>query len=525
MRYGGAFGSSVSFFILEIIVYFQMIMVYDLSMLKNSWTPVEEDSLAQMANEKKTIKEIATALSRSIRAVRMKAWRDGISIIRSKGGHGTSAGAKRRWAKSGSREALSKRMKEYWALRENKTAQSIRMTAVHGDPAKHANIVQGVRRHFTENPRPRSPKPVPLPTVDKRIAANQKRWADPEFQKKLRDGHVAYFSSPENREAHSRACRDARSRPEVIEKLRRVQREGSSIEKVLWGILAGLGFKEGVDWEKHFPIGPYQFDVLIRRPQGRHILVEVNGDYWHSLDRVRRVDESKRTYVERYHSDSHEVRTLWEHQFLAVGRVADTVRHWLGLTEINEFQFSDVVVKEIDLVTAKDFLSQYHYLGGVGRWGVGVGVFLGEELIAVIVFAHLSHKGVAGQWGLQNSQVRELSRMAIKTDRHVKNFGSWFLSRAVDLAWGLLPETSLFVSYADETYDHSGAIYKATNWIPDGEVRPDYWYVDSAGFVTGKKSLYKHASRMGQNEDDYAREMALVKVYGRRKFRFILRRP
>lgn len=380
----------------------------------------------------------------------------------------------------------------------------------------------GVRAYLKKNPRSKSLK-ITL-KEDGREKANRERWENPEFRKALHSGRDSYFSDPANRLQHSEKCRQARMRPEVIEKLRRTQKEGSSIERVLWGILGGLGLEEGRDWEKHFPVGPYQFDVLLRREGKRSLLIECNGSYWHSLGRVQRVDNSKRTYVGNYFADKYEVRTLWEHEFLAVNRVADTVRRWVGLEETRPFDLAQVSVEEIQTGDARDFLGRYHYLGGIGRGGVCVGASLRDELISVAVFSHLTRQNIAGRLGEDFGTTRELSRFAIKPDRHVDNFGSWFLSRAVKLGWEKEPEARLFISYADETYGHSGGLYKAAGWQEDGEVAPDYWYVDGGGFVTGKQALYRHASRMKMTEADFAEANGLVKVYGRKKVRFVLRK-
>jgi AraC-like DNA-binding protein len=433
------------------------------------WTEEEIVILQRLAEVGKTASEIAEEMGLSDKAVFLKAWRMGIKVSRKTGrspGHGTSEGARKSWLVSSRRKILSKKMKDYWANPAAREMQSQRSflawEAIRGEPA----IL----------------------------------------------------------EERSKIHREARCRPEVIEKLRKAQKEGSSIERVLWGILGGLGLEEGKDWEKHFPVGPYQFDVLLKREGERGLLIECNGSYWHSLDRVRRIDDSKRTYVGNYFADKYEVRTLWEHEFLAVNRVADTVRRWLGREETRPFDFSDVVVRKVESGEARDFLGRYHYLGGIGRGGICLGAFLADEMIGVAVFSHLTRSNIAGRLGGTFKTTRELSRFAVKPDRHVENFGSWFLSRAVKIQRCEEKEVDLLVSYADETYGHGGGLYRAAGWKEDGEVAPDYWYVDEGGFVTGKQSLYSHANRMKMTEAEFAEANGLVKVFGRRKLRFVLKK-
>lgn len=434
------------------------------------WTPEEEVILARLAAAGKTTKDVAEEMGVSEKAIHLKAWRMGVKISCRTGrpsGHGTSKGAAKRWLNPDGKKAISEKMTAYWADPEKRKEQARRSSAswdsIRGDPKR----------------------------------------------------------SEERAKIH----REARCRPDVANRLRNAQREGSSIERVLWGILGGLGLEEGRDWEKHFPVGPYQFDVLLKREGKRGLLIECNGSYWHSLGRVQRIDDSKRTYVGNYFADKYEIRTLWEHEFLAVNRVADTVRRWGGLEETRPFEFSQASVGEIQTGDARNFLGRYHYLGGIGRGGVCAGASIEEELIAVAVFSHLARQNIAGRLGEDFNTTRELSRFAIKPDRHAENFGSWFLSRAVKLEWEKEPEARLLVSYADETYGHSGGLYRAAGWQEDGDVAPDYWYMDEGGFVTGKQALYRHASRMKMAEAEFAEANGLAKVFGRRKLRFILRRP
>ena len=60
----------------------------------------------------------------------------------------------------------------------------------------------------------------------------------------------------------------------------------------------------------------------------------------------------------------------------------------------------------------------------------------------------------------------------------------------------------LIISYCDTTFNHDGAVYKAANFILDGEVKPDYWYVDEGGWVMHKKTLYSHIGQTEEKKDE-----------------------
>jgi hypothetical protein len=68
-----------------------------------------------------------------------------------------------------------------------------------------------------------------------------------------------------------------------------------------------------------------------------------------------------------------------------------------------------------------------------------------------------------------------------------------------------------------------GTIYKASNWILDGEVAPDYWYADDSGYICHKKTLWNKAKQMGMTESEYCEKYDYMKVLGNKKFRYIYR--
>ena len=115
--------------------------------------------------------------------------------------------------------------------------------------------------------------------------------------------------------------------------------------------------------------------------------------------------------------------------------------------------------------SAVDNLVKAHYLH---RWpGVVTAILAlldGSRPIGVIVFAippreTMTRYGVAVAW--------ELARLFIE-DCTPKNTETWFVSRAVKWVRAHHPAVNLLVSYADPAANHQGVIYRAGNWIEDG---------------------------------------------------------
>lgn len=307
-----------------------------------------------------------------------------------------------------------------------------------------------------------------------------------------------------------------------IQSIRRAEQSHriSSIQNILYDILNDLGVKyyREYDDKPNDPetvLGPYNFDCAIPREKDI-LLIECQGDYWHSINRAVVKDEQKRSYISNNFAGRYELKYIWEHEFKSKDRVKDLLQYWLGRhkLELVDFDFSEVKIVKINAKTANGLLDRYHYLSGCGRGGVLYGAFIHGQLTAVCAFSSLVRQNLP----YDNKSARELSRFCIHPSYQKKNFGSWFMSRAMKM---LPRHIKTIISYCDTTFNHDGALYKACNFVLDGTVKPDYWYVDDGGWVTHKKKLYDHATKMGKKEREYAEELGYKRVYGAEKLRFI----
>ena len=288
----------------------------------------------------------------------------------------------------------------------------------------------------------------------------------------------------------------------------------STIQQMLYSYLDDLKisyYKEGTDTT----VGHYVFDCLVPGSNGRNnLLIECHGDYWHSLPKSISNDRSKFAYIDRYFKN-YEIMYVWEHEFYTEGRVLDRLKQKVGVSLNSvEFDFSDVILRKPDAKEVKSFLDSYHYIGK-DRGGFTVGAYYNDILIACIVFSPPLRQNTAGQFGLADGDVRELSRLCIHPCYHKKNFASWFVSRSVKQV-----DTKLIIAYADRTVGHCGSVYKACNFELDHEVPADYWYTDSGGFVMHKRTLYGKAKQFGITEGEYVERFGYCKVWGGQKLCF-----
>ncbi len=342
-------------------------------------------------------------------------------------------------------------------------------------------------------------------------SVTSKRLATPELRRKLSDGSKKLWEDGKYRRVQS------------------VQRSKqswmiSSIQTHLYEILDDLSiayFRERSDGsnDPETVIGPYNFDCVIPRSGKPTLLIECQGDYWHSLNKAVAKDAQKRSYIVNNFPDQYELKYLWEHEFKCKDKVVELLKYWLGITklELIEFNFRDVAIIKIDVKTANRLLEKYHYLSGCGRGGILYGAFLGGKLIAVCAFSSLIRQNLP----YNQETTRELSRFCIHPRYQMKNFGSWMISKCIKL---LPDKIKLIISYCDTTFNHDGALYKACNFALDGTVKPDYWYTSEDGWVMHKKTLYNHAVKMGMTENAYAEAHGYGRTYGSEKLRFIYRR-
>jgi GNAT superfamily N-acetyltransferase/DNA-binding ferritin-like protein (Dps family) len=284
----------------------------------------------------------------------------------------------------------------------------------------------------------------------------------------------------------------------------------SSAQTTLYSILDDLGVKyyreynDGSD-DTQCVIGPYHVDCLVPRDNKPDLIIEMQGTYWHSIPRNAARDKAKLTYLTKA---GYEVKWVWEHELHEHHKVYDNIKFWLGCeVDIIQYDFSDVQIRRAPASEYRELLLKYHYLSSAGRGGQAWGAYIGLNLIAVVVLSPPLRQNMSFDL--------ELSRMCIHPKYRKKNLGSWMLSRIIKNY-----RNKTIVAYSDSTYNHTGAIYKASGFLFDGEVKPDYWYISKDGWLMHKKTLYNRAVNSKLTEREFAEYYGYIKIYGQAKLRF-----
>lgn len=324
----------------------------------------------------------------------------------------------------------------------------------------------------------------------------RKQWSDPSYRKKM----MGNYSSIKEKMAFLSQ-----------NQLGKI----SSIQKILYSILNDLNIK----YEPEKIIGFWTYDCYL---PDYNLIIECQGDYWHSMNKARINDTAKATYLEKYFPDLR-IKHIWEHEFMCKNRIIDLIKYWTDKKKVEmiDFNFSGVIINEIDDEEAKLFISKYHYFGRIGRSSTKYGAYVNDTLVAVCCFASITRTETAINYGLKPKEMRELTRFCIHPSYQKHNFATWIISKCIKMLKNKLPHIKKLVSFTDTTYNHYGTIYKASNWKLDRTVKPDYWYSDSDGYIMHKKTLWDHAQKMGVTEHDYAQQNNYRQVWGKEKKRFI----
>ena len=340
---------------------------------------------------------------------------------------------------------------------------------------------------------------------------------DAELYKQWHTNFVAALNSPEYKAKQSIIIKKLWLNKEYRIKMAQARMNQpiiSTQQLTLYDILRSLNIQ-------HIPeyaLNRYNFDCYL---PDYNILIEVQGDYWHNLPKAIRNDKSKATHIERYHQEL-ALKYLWEHEFKCQDKIINLVKYWCKL-EINLIQFNvnDLIMKQIDTETAKFFMGAYHYTNKVGNNVAKLGYYLGDQLIGVIIFGNIVRNETATRLGFKSREVLELSRLAIHPLYQIKNCASKMISIGINYVKKNLNHVKMLVSFADNTFNHHGTVYRASNWKFDGMVAPSYWYLSPEGYVCHKKTLWDHAKSLKLNENDFANKYGYKRVDGLEKSRFI----
>ena len=130
-----------------------------------------------------------------------------------------------------------------------------------------------------------------------------------------------------------------------------------------------------------------------------------------------------------------------------------------------------------------------------GAWEFGV-------FVGVVLFSRGANKNLGKKFGLDVTQVCELTRIALSEHKATVSQIAILALKHLRASQGV----RLVYSYADPNHGHVGSIYQAMNWIYTGQTPASYLYKDKTGRVwhqrqvstTGWKPQYGEMRRVAK---------------------------
>lgn len=334
-------------------------------------------------------------------------------------------------------------------------------------------------------------------------------WQNEEYRLKVRNGLRRSYDTTDLRERLSRIGKHRYETDQSVRDILHTERQfkNSKLNDMVAAKLDSFGIK----FEREYEIANFRFDFKIN-----NILLEVNGDFWHSLDENKANDQRKATHAERYFPE-YNLRVMWESELHSV-RGNDRL---LELLDMKKIEPQLVNLKDLEFVInpqldINKFLVSFHYLSSSGRKKHIFAMLLHGELIAVAIFGQPIRQNIAP------GRAIELTRLCRHPKFYNPNMLSYFLAKC-EREICILDKYDYIVSYADKRY-HEGTIYKAVNWIDCGDTVSDYCYMSVLRIPMHKKTLYNRAIYEGLTEREYSEKYGYVKnIIGcKRKFMRVL---
>lgn len=333
------------------------------------------------------------------------------------------------------------------------------------------------------------------------IAKSIALHSNPEYIAKIRESNLKYWASA------SYATEMAKHRADQSGIMSQPHKKVCAILDLL-----------KIDYMVEHVIGPWAFDIFI---PSHNLLIEIQGTFFHSRPEQKIRDTQKATYVNNYASGL-QLKYIMEHECLADDMVSAKIKSWLGIKEVDhvDYDFKDLGIAFATSKESGDFLYKWHYQKDGRGCGLDLGCYLNRELIALARFGNINRCESANSIGYASSEVLELLRLVVHPKYKKDNLLSWFLSRCRTAIKMERPDVKCLITFADSTYNHTGAIYKADNWHYEWTTEDSYFYKHPDGHVTQKKTLYNWAKKMQETEADYAARIGAVKVHTKGKFKF-----
>jgi hypothetical protein len=122
-------------------------------------------------------------------------------------------------------------------------------------------------------------------------------------------------------------------------------------------------------------------------------------------------------------------------------------------------------VKQVSRNEVRDFIEKWHYSNSInGVMGsYYFGLYDNDKLIGAMIYGNLGMANAWKKYSDKAEKILELRRLCCIDDTP-KNTESYFIGKTLRMLKQINKKLEIIVSYADTNYNHTGTIYKASNF-------------------------------------------------------------
>lgn len=227
--------------------------------------------------------------------------------------------------------------------------------------------------------------------------------------------------------------------------------------------------------------GKNEIDIFI---PSKNIGFEYNGIYWHSQKVLEGNGLSKTRDFEKFNAakaSGVRIYTIFEDEYkYKKDIVLDRIKTILG-AQVDSVYARKCKIEVLDSKRANVFINENH-IQGVGRSNYRLGLYNGEDLVAVMTFSNKEISRKLAGW--------EINRFACKKNTIVVGgAGKLFAHFIKEMNPGVV------ISYADTRWS-DGNLYSKLGFTLDSQTVPNYWY------FKGSNAVRIHRYTMRKTKDD-----------------------
>ena len=140
---------------------------------------------------------------------------------------------------------------------------------------------------------------------------------------------------------------------------------------------------------------------------------------------------------------------------------------------------------------ARKAVEQWHYSHVCPAFTFGYSFFTPDSrFIGVVLFGRGANRNIGSPYGLEQSQVLELVRVALNGLQGHGNTSRIVAAAIRQVRKDAGASLKMLVSYSDQDQGHAGTIYQATNWVYAGQTGKyrDGWVTPSGQFIRNRSS-------------------------------------